>query len=174
MRRLIVRSVRFVFKIIRSFWHLTCNLNYQSRGFETSWEFTIRRLIGYWNAAQFGTAAQSIYAYLTYRGMWRCLQPTSFHSYTWSAHSCWSASCLAHTHRTPPSRMLCWYNEPLHSSRCMEDHNPELQQIMTPFNEIKKKEKQTRVMKYVLKKMNSQLHHPVQYQDYYIHGDISK
>ena len=28
------------------------NLNYQSRGFETSRDLTIRRLIGYWNGAQ--------------------------------------------------------------------------------------------------------------------------
>ena len=28
------------------------NLNYQSRGFETSQDFTIRCLIGYWNGAQ--------------------------------------------------------------------------------------------------------------------------
>ena len=28
------------------------NLNYQSRGFETSWDFTVRRLMGYWNGAQ--------------------------------------------------------------------------------------------------------------------------
>ena len=38
----------------RSAWQISKRfdeLNYQSRGFETSWDLTIRRLIGYWNGA---------------------------------------------------------------------------------------------------------------------------
>ena len=62
-------AVRFVFRIVRNsieIWQAPrqqccrCayqrskrydNLNYQSHGFETSRDFTIRRLIGYWNGA---------------------------------------------------------------------------------------------------------------------------
>ena len=56
-----LEAVRFFFRIVRSLWNLTgtsaalskrCdNLNYQSRGYETSQDFTITRLIGYWNGA---------------------------------------------------------------------------------------------------------------------------
>ena len=53
--------MRFVFRIVRSFWNLTGtslallpskrydNSNHQSRGLETSRDLTIRHLIGYWN-----------------------------------------------------------------------------------------------------------------------------
>ena len=56
-----LEAVRFLFRIVRSLWNLTgtsaalskrCdNLNYQSRGYETSRDLTIRRLSGYWNGA---------------------------------------------------------------------------------------------------------------------------
>ena len=61
-----LEAARFVFRIVQSLWNLTgtsaaacaCqiskrwdDLNYQSRGFETSRDLAIRRLFGYWNGA---------------------------------------------------------------------------------------------------------------------------
>ena len=52
-----LEAVRFVFSIVRSLWNLTGtskrydNLTYQSRGFETSRDLTVRRLFGYWDGA---------------------------------------------------------------------------------------------------------------------------
>ena len=63
-----LKAARFVFRIMWSLWNLTgtsaallpmCQSNfiamrwsnYQSRGFETSRDLTVRRLIGYWNGA---------------------------------------------------------------------------------------------------------------------------
>ena len=65
-----LEAARFVFKIVRSFWFWNlkalrqqccrcawqmlkrCDvLHYQPRGFETSRDLTIRRIIGYWNRA---------------------------------------------------------------------------------------------------------------------------
>ena len=40
------------------------NLNYQSRGFEISWDLTIRRLIVYWNAARVSRSSNYIPQYL--------------------------------------------------------------------------------------------------------------
>ena len=51
------------------------NLNYQSRGFETSRDLTIRRLIGYWNGALFTNYAA--------RGDWTSLTQADFRPESW-------------------------------------------------------------------------------------------